>query len=263
MLKEEISERFSRISKICRPMTNCYSMQIFDAAEELWNVEESFIFSYNDHGIYRLVYFAKDLGSLELLLKQLPKVNFCLDVMTKDPDGMRFAVEKSGFHLLTMMMRLANANCHEIVNNSAFDWSKRAFVIEPATINDVSEINKLLWKTFDTRISHLLNDKELSKIIEKGKVTIHRNEDNQIDAVLQLDVFPKKFYVNQIINVSGTPVIHSMMQRALKEYVEQGGKYAYAWVDEKNVASIKFHAKYGLIHDGMWNMVFSSYGSYL
>ena len=47
-----------------------------------------------------------------------------------------------------------------------------------------------------------------------------------------------------------------MLQNRLKPYVEQGGKYVYAWIEKNNIASLKFHSKYGLAHDGMWNMVY-------
>lgn len=257
MLKEEISERFSKISKICRPMTNCYSMQIFDAAEEVWNVEESFIFSYNDHGIYRLVYFAKDLQSLKELLKLPRRKQFCIDVMTKDSESMQKLFHACNCDLLAKMTRLVNADCRSIVENSVVSKYRDDSLFFTATQRDVPEVNKKLWAVFDSRISRLLNDDELRTFVEKGNLYIHRNSLSVIEAVLQLDVMPKKFYINQVINESGTPVIHSMMLNALSHYVEQGGKYMYSWVEENNIASLKFHSKYGMVHDGIWNLVFT------
>lgn len=257
MLKEEISERFSTISKICRPMTNCYSMQIFDAAEELWNVEESFIFSYNDHGIHRLVYFAKDLQCLKELLKLPRNKQFCMDVMTKDSEFMQNFFQDCNCNLLAKMTRLVNADCRNFVENSVVSKYRDDSLFFTATQRDVPEINKKLWAVFDSRISHLLNDDELMAFVKKENLYVHHNSLGVVDAVLQLDVMPKKFYINQVINESGTPVIHSMMIKALNCYVRQGGKYIYSWVDEKNVPSQKFHAKYGMIHDGMWNLVFT------
>lgn len=39
--------------------------------------------------------------------------------------------------------------------------------------------------------------------------------------------------------------------------IKAGGKYLYAWVEAFNVASVKFHEKYGMKHDGMWSMIYS------
>ena len=123
-------------------------------------------------------------------------------------------------------------------------------------VDEAEEINHLLWTIFDNRVSHLLSSSEITKAIKDKDVTIHRNASGDIDAVLQVKVQPKKFYINQIYNSTDRKVIHAMLQNRLRPYVEQGGKYIYAWVDKDNIASRKFHMKYGLTHDGMWNMVF-------
>ena len=52
-------------------------------------------------------------------------------------------------------------------------------------------------------------------------------------------------------------MIHALLLNRLAEYAETGGKYLYAWIEDKNTASIKFHKKYGMRHDGMWNMIYS------
>ena len=67
---------------------------------------------------------------------------------------------------------------------------------------------------------------------------------------------PKKFYINQIINKTGKEVIHAMLLSRLDQYRKSGGKYLYSWVEEANIASLKFHNKYGMEHDGMWNLVY-------
>ena len=125
---------------------------------------------------------------------------------------------------------------------------------EPAADRDIPEINRLLWDTFHTEISHLLTDEEL---LEKaGQLTIHR-EGRTIDALLQAEVLPKKFYINQIVNRGNRKNIHAMLLNRLKAYTEAGGKYLYAWVEDRNIASQKFHQKYGMKHDGMWNVLYA------
>ena len=47
-----------------------------------------------------------------------------------------------------------------------------------------------------------------------------------------------------------------MMLNRLKKYSETGGRYIYAWIDEKNIASIKFHKKYGMEPDGIWDIIY-------
>ena len=51
-------------------------------------------------------------------------------------------------------------------------------------------------------------------------------------------------------------IIHAMMLNRLKKYSETGGRYIYAWIDEKNIASIKFHKKYGMEPDGIWDIIY-------
>lgn len=256
MLKDEINERFLRLAKVCRPLTNCCSMLFFEYAKKIWTLGDSFIFSYDDHGVNRLAYFATDFKILEELLRLPQNGNFCIDAVTKNPTEIENAFEKGGFKFLAKLKRLVNADCREILNVAPSEIKEKEFFCPKAALSDVYDVNKLLWTTFDTRISRLLNDDELAKVVEKGNVFVHRNENEKLDAVLQLDVLPRKFYINQVVNISGTPVIHSMMQNALLEYVSGGGKYVYAWVEECNIASVKFHAKYGMQHDGLWNLVY-------
>ena len=68
---------------------------------------------------------------------------------------------------------------------------------------------------------------------------------------------PKKFYINQIVNKGKREIIHAILLNRLEEYIKAGGKYLYAWVEERNIASVKFHEKYGMKHDGMWSMSYS------
>ena len=100
----------------------------------------------------------------------------------------------------------------------------------------------------------MLFDDELAEIIKEKKVIIHK--DKQIDALLQIDVLPKKFYINQVINKADKCVIHAMLLSELSKYIQNGGQYIYSWVEENNIASMKFHQKYGMSHDGMWNIVY-------
>ncbi len=233
-----------------RFLTNCYSLDVINKAERLWEKEDSFAFTYNDNGINRLIFFVNNYKILECLLGELEKGQYFLEIMTKNLQE----DFPSNLNIVAKMMRMATSDCSSVFNNSSIlqyrDDSKGT---EP-DIDDAHEINEILWNTFHTEISHLLTDEEIVEKIKRGKFLIHRSK--RIDAVLQTDVMPKKFYINQIVNLTDKKIIHAILLKRLWNYIQNGGSYAYAWVEDKNIASVKFHEKYGFKHDGMWNLVF-------
>ena len=236
-----------------RLLTNCYSMDVIECCQGIWAQGDEFIFSYEDHGIQRLVFFAKEWESVDRMLAQIGGGRFFLEFITKEPN--EYVPNMST--QVAAMMRLSNPHCQDVFEvNSPVIKYKGAVAVESAREHDTKEINEILWSTFHTEISHLLSDKELIERIKAGQLTIHRNAENRIDAILQADVKPRKFYINQIVNKSDREVIHAILLDRLEKYIESGGRYLYAWVDNKNVASIKFHEKYGMKHDGLWSMIY-------
>lgn len=255
-LSERIHESVRSIMSRCRPMTNCYAMGVVERATRVWTAGDSFIFSYEDHGVNRLVYFAEDEGKLSELLK-LPQEDVCfVEFMTRDPKENGERLGEAGFVPCARMMRLVNPDCRQL-NGDALalgDGDRGALADRTAA----HEINQCLWSTFRTEISHLLTDEELAAEIGKGHTRIHRDSSGRIDAILQADVMPKKFYINQIVNQGDRRNIHAMLQTELAEYTSNGGKYLYAWVEDDNIGSQKFHGKYGMKHDGMWSMIYTN-----
>ena len=250
MEKQIIQEKVLK-ARMQRLLNNCYSMDSADRCTRLWTGEDGFIWSWEDHGVQRLTFFANDRQALDRLLGQVDGGRYYLELMTKDPAEYKPAGAKQ----VAALMRLANPDCRSVFEKDSpvlgyFDPA----VGEPAADRDIPEINRLLWDTFHTEISHLLTDEEL---LEKaGQLTIHR-EGRTIDALLQAEVLPKKFYLNQIVNRGNRKNIHAMLLNRLKAYTEAGGKYLYAWVEDRNIASQKFHQKYGMKHDGMWNVLYA------
>lgn len=234
-----------------RLTNNCYDMSTLERANHVWSEKDDFMFSYEDHGIYRIVFFVRSLERLNNLLKQVESGKYYLEFMTKEPN--RFVPEDAV--LSASMMRIANPDCREI--RAGTKEIGNGDCGETATEADANEINGILWSIFRTEISHLLTDEELKEVIKKGHTRIHRDSDGKIDALLQADVMPKKFYINQIVNKGDRRNIHSILQKELAGYVANGGKYLYAWVEDSNIASLKFHEKYGMKHDGMWSMIYS------
>ena len=236
-----------------RLLNNCYSMDVIEHSKELWENGDEFLLSYEDHGIKRLIYFAKDYDSVDRLLNLVKDGEYYLEFMTNNhteyipSESMRVGA----------MMRMANSDCSSVFEKGSLIVSyKDSAVIENATEKDTEEINRLLWTCFRTEISHLLSNKELCEKIQNGQFTVHRNTDGHIDALLQADVMPKKFYINQVVNQTEKNVIHAILLDRLEKYVSAGGRYLYAWVEDANVASLKFHEKYGMKHDGMWSMIY-------
>ena len=251
-IKNEIFEKI-KIAREKRYITNCYSVDVVEHCTNVWSYGDEFIFSYEDHGIARLVYFAEDWNAVDKLLYTVKSGHYYLEFMTKNQDEYR---PKNAIDAVAMM-RLSNPDCRGVFeSNSAILRYKDTVKVEVAKEQDVGEINKILWSTFHTEISHLLSDDELRIIIRNGQITVHRGVDNKIDAILQADIMPRKFYINQIVNKGEKKAIHAVLLNRLDQYISAGGKYMYAWVEESNVASLKFHEKYGMKHDGMWDMVY-------
>lgn len=252
MDKQSIYEMV-KTARLQRFVTNCYSMDVIEHCQNVWSQGEKFAFSYEDHGIQRLIFFAKDMDAVDRLLLEIDSGRYFLEFMTKNPD--EYVPDNS--MKLAAMMRFVNPDCRRVFEpDSRVLQYKDTVPVETAIEQDVAEINRILWSTFHTEISHLLSDNELRELIKDGQITIHRDANNQIDAFLQADVMPKKFYINQIVNNGNKEVIHAILLSKLEEYIGAGGKYLYAWVEDKNIASIKFHEKYGMKHDGMWSMIY-------
>ena len=214
------------------------------------------MFSYDDHGVKRLVYSVANFHELEELLQQVEGNEYVLEFLSRDKDEKRKILERAGFSILARMKRVSNPDCRPVFTDPSmtayadFDFGREAL------LEEAQEINQILWSVFDTRVSHLSSDEELQFAICKGKISIYRGISGSIDAILQAEIQPRKFYINQVYNKADKSVIHKMMLRKLKDYIDAGGRYMYAWVEENNIASLRFHSKYGMSHDGMWNMVY-------
>ena len=247
MEKERLYQQIKALH-LKRPMTNMYDLSVIDHATNIWTEDEGVLFSYVDHGINRLSFCVCEKNVLDSLINRIQAGTYYLEYLSKDRDD-----TISGLTLVTRMKRLANPDCRTVFEDHSLSQYRDDTIGETAKPQDVSEINKILWSIFRTEISHLLCNEELADRIKNGQIMIHR--DKIIDAVLMLDIMPKKFYINQIVNCGEKRNIHAMLQNRLWRYAQNGGKYMYAWVEEDNIASMKFHGKYGMRHDGMWSMI--------
>lgn len=251
-IKDKIFEKV-KIAISNQFLSNCYILDVVSKSNNLWEIDNGFIFSYEDHGIERLIYFVKEWSLLDKLLLMVTDGKYYLEYVTKSSSNCDIKNVKT----ITKMIRLSNPGCNSVFSNGSEVLKyKDAVLVEKAKVSDTETINKMLWSTFHTEISHLLYDDELRKKIENGEITIHRNNSGKIDALLQAEVLPKRFYINQVINKTDKQVIHAVLLKRLEEYVSKGGKYLYSWVEENNIASMKFHKKYGMKEDGTYSMIY-------
>lgn len=252
MDKQNIYEKIKTV-RCQRFLTNCYSLDAVEYCQNVWTQGDEFVFSYEDHGIQRLIFFVKTWETFDQLLGGIKDGCFFLEITTRKPD--EYIPEEA--QLTAAMKRFANADCRTVFGSDSSVLKYRdAVSVETAKEQDAEEINDILWAAFRTEISHLLNEDELREKIKGGQITIHRNTDNRIDALLQAEVKPKSFYINQVVNMGNRENIHAILLNRLQEYQKAGGRYMYAWVEDKNTASVKFHEKYGMKHDGMWCMIY-------
>lgn len=246
-----IYEKIKRAREL-RLINNCYRFDVVENSTKLWEAGDNFLFAYADHGVERLVYFGSDWNAVDELLKQVSDGQYFIEFMTKSPDE----YQPAGSMLSARMMRLSNSDCRTVFSEgSAVMRYMDSKAGEKAKAEDVKEIVRILWSTFHTEISHLLSEDEIRNRI--SQFTVHRSErSGEIDALLQAEVMPKKFYINQVVNQGDRKNIHAMLLNELGRYIRDGGKYLYAWVEDTNTASLRFHEKYGMKHDGMWSMIY-------
>ncbi len=239
--------------------TNDYKRLFYTMEEEVegYHTEKSLLVVQHDHGVNRLLYYTLDLCDLTEAIKRLDNQEYVMEYITKNSEEKDELFKKMGFQVLTRIKRVAVKDCTLALGEQSpvmeyFDSN----IGQVAKEKEAEEINQILWKVFDTRISRLLDREEVRQAIQKQEFTIERNQKEEIEAILQVKEQAKRFYINQIYNGGEKKIIHAMMLNRLKKYSETGGRYIYAWIDEKNIASIKFHKKYGMEPDGIWDIIY-------
>ncbi len=164
MNKQDLANRMT-VGRKNRYINNIYSLGTLDRIESTWTIDDSFIASYEDNGIKRLLFSAIDYDSLNKLIEKIDNGKYYLEFLTKNAN--EYVPTKST--MISRMMRLSNNDCKGIFDNhyDILQYKKTA-VVEEARVSDVKEINSILWSTFHTEISHLLTDEELTKRILEG-----------------------------------------------------------------------------------------------
>lgn len=256
LVAASLRDKISALKEQGCVQSNLYTRKPLDCADESVVTGKTVLFSCMDHTVRRLYYFTRDFSDMCATVGQLSHGEYTLELMSRDPAENRLSLLQTGFTPYSRLMRLSVSDCSASFQNSEISSYHDERVGLYPKESEAGEINQLLWRVFDPRVSHLLTDEEIVAAIQRREITIHRDEHAQIKAILQAVVNPKKFYINQIYNGTEKKIIHAMLLNRLKSYTDAGGKYAYAWVAEDNAASMRFHKKYGFTHDGMWNLVY-------
>ena len=154
---EELEQKvaYARANKF---ISNCYSKEVIREATSVWKEKNSFIFSYLDHTINRLIFFVEEWEDINILTNKIEEGIFYMEIMTKNPDE----YIPKGMNGVVKMLRFANPDINSIFKNDNpnLQYMNPQYG-EIATVERTEEINKLLWSSFHTEISHLLYDDEL------------------------------------------------------------------------------------------------------
>lgn len=262
MNTEAVVREITRLKSLHKKLhTNCFA-QLSSYGEQEWQAafsQDSGYILNRDHGVGRIWFYTADFQDLAILMQGGldEKEEYVVDILAKDAAQYQSELQEMGFSEFARMMRMSNADVSATLKSSpALMEHYDSRIGMKAGLKDAQEIHRKLWEIFDSRISHLPALEEVEESICREEFYLQRAKDGSVGALLQRVVAPKSFYINQIYNGMGKEVIHAILLRELQKYCENGGKYAYAWVEERNAASVRFHGKYGLRHDGLWNVVY-------
>lgn len=235
----------------------------FVKEEQQWETAvspESILILNVDQGVRRLLFYTTDFCDLRKILRTslVRGEEYVLEIVSKDGGLYQEELEDIGFVEIARLSRVSVKDISPVFQGE----NEIGRMVDPsipsaANEEDADSILEILWNVFDTRISHLPDRDEICRSIEKDFVCIYKDRDLNVRAILQSVEAPKSFYINQVYNSERKEVIHSIMYEKLKSYYVRGGRYVYAWVDETNLASLKFHAKYGMQPDGLYTCVYS------
>lgn len=258
MISEEILAKIKELRQIDRKVkTNCYIAFQTEPGKK-WDTLESgksLIIKNFEGGSERILFYTCDFSDMKQLVTKCAK-DSTIEILSKNKLEMVDEMENIGYIPLTHMCRVSCADITDTIMLSCFAKNDQNNVGSYADLTDVEDIKSMLWNTFDTRESHLPSDEELVEYIKAGEFYIVRDEKGKIVTLLQSKISAKSYYCNQIINMGDKTKFHNAVYNVLRKYVDEGGKYAYAWVKETNNASLGFFKKYNLLPDGLWNTVY-------
>ena len=255
-IKDKIDQLNRKHSKI---ITNSY-MGFLDTIVGGFNFYENanaILISYSDCGVRRLVFYSNDVEHLRALLSEMPAGEYIMEKADRIGFESDLDLCGAGFEKLKKLDRYSNNRIDELLGSDVPVLKYRGAVSKMVfTAAHRENVNRLLYETFDARISHLPDERLLSEQLDAGEF-VGVMGDSEIVTLLQRRIEKKKFYINQIINIGKKDNVHSVLLEELDQFVASGGKTVYSWIEDDNEASIRFHEKYGMKKDGTYVTVYS------
>lgn len=256
----EIKDRINRLKQNSLEIITNTHMGFLDSLSGECNFfenEGAIIITYNDCDIQRLYFYFCAPEHLKGLLYDIPSGDYIIEKTERLGFELNIDLCDVGFREIKRLYRYTNNRIGDLLESDApvLDYRKAV----PKEIFDGSyldKINRLLRKTFDPQISHLPDDILLSKQLE-AREFLGVTENSEIVTLLQRRIENKRFYINQIINRGPKENVHAVLLDELFVFASNGGKIVYSWIEEDNIASVRFHEKYGLKRDGTYVIVFS------
>lgn len=128
-------------------------------------------------------------------------------------------------------------------------WHNLEICCEKAKLDDVEAIYQLLWKNFDSLISHLPNYAQIIDLINKEEINVLR-VNGKIAVVAIFQVMGKcSKYLYQLITAPdyrGQGLADCLL---LNELLQNGADYSYSlWVEKNNYKAMNMYKKHGFVN---------------
>jgi len=233
-------------------ISNCYNYGVFDDDDSVRSIHssDSIIVTVDESDVRRLYFFVSGVSELGHVADVARSENAIVEIVTRNEVDRELYLS-AGFRLYSVLRRYSCPNLSDIAYPPAEekDWYR-------ADAMDAEDVYSKLHEVFDSNVSHLGTLDEVAESIQKGNVYICRDEDGSIVSLLEAVQDNTKLYINQVYNDKQKGCIHLIMKNVLSNFVENGGRYLYAWIPENNEPSKRFHAKYKLKPDKLFTFIF-------
>lgn len=137
------------------------------------------------------------------------------------------------------------------------EWCDTAQIVETATVDDIQDINQLLYGTFDIISDHLVSKEELGTLLGSCQV-LKVCVDGTLAGVLLFETFGKKSYLRSIC-VAEEFIGKKIGLTLLEEYIkrnQESTKLFYLWVESTNERAIYFYDRFGYKDDGLHEYIY-------
>lgn len=118
-------------------------------------------------------------------------------------------------------------------------------------MDDVEAIYQLLWKNFDSLISHLPDYAQIIELINKKEINVLRvNGKIAVVAIFQIMGRCSKYWYQLITapDYRGQGLADCLL---LNELLQNGADYSYSlWVEKNNYKAMSMHKKHGFVDAG-------------